>query len=143
MIIFGPGDLYTSVLANCVVEGFAEAVRASQATIVYVTNLMSRPGQTYGMPITAHVDELARYITRLPDHVLVNSSPLPKAIVARYLDEGTHPILNDCVAVPYQVHAADLLATESVTTKAGDVLQRSLIRHDSHKVAALIYKIIE
>lgn len=142
MIIFGPGDLYTSVLANCVVSGFVEAVNVSQAAIVYVTNLMSRPGQTFGMSATAHVNELTRYISRVPDHVLINTTPLPEAIVARYRAEGTHPIVHDCHAMPYQVHATDLLATESVTTKAGDVLVRSLIRHDSHKVAALIRQIL-
>lgn len=141
VIIFGPGDLYTSVIANCVVDGFTEAVAASSASIVYIANLMSRPGQTYGMSVTAHVHELARYLSRLPDHVLVNTTTLPEALVARYQTEGTHPVVNDCTNVPYHVHTLDMLATELVVTKVGDVLTRSLIRHDSYKVAALIHQI--
>jgi uncharacterized cofD-like protein len=141
VIIFGPGDLYTSILANCIVTGFKEAIAKSGASIVYVPNLMSRPGQTFGMTATAHVHELAEYSARMPDHVLVNTTPLPESLVLRYQAEGTHPIEVDFGAVPYQVHASDLLATESVITKAGDTLVRSLIRHDSHKVAALVHSI--
>jgi len=139
VIVFGPGDLYTSIIANCVVDGFKEAVAESNATVVYIPNLMSRPGQTHGMSVGDHVDELARYIARMPDHVLVNTTPLPAALVARYHAEGTYPIENRSVDVPYRVHAHDLLATESVVTKAGDTLMRSLIRHDSHKVAAFLH----
>ena len=46
LIVLGPGDLYTSVLANCVVTGFKEALQASTAKKVYVCNIMSKRGQT-------------------------------------------------------------------------------------------------
>lgn len=42
LIILGPGDLYTSVLANCVVEGAADAIVHSPAKVVYVANLMTK-----------------------------------------------------------------------------------------------------
>jgi uncharacterized cofD-like protein len=141
VIIFGPGDLYTSVLANCVVDGFASALADSPASVVYIANLMSRPGQTFNMSVGEHVAELSRYSGRTPDVVLVNTAPLPAVLIARYSAEGTHPVSMDATSVPYTVYAHDLLATESVVTKAGDVLTRSLIRHDSDKLARRIYSI--
>lgn len=144
VIIFGPGDLYTSVLANCVVDGFKEAVQASRAQVVYVCNLMTRAGQTVGMTAAEHVAELARYIGRMPDEVVVNTTPLPTDVVARYRAEGTHPVVYTTnVNVPYRVHAKDLLATEFIRTESGDTVVRSLIRHDSAKLAAALRAIVE
>ena len=142
VIIFSPGDLYTSVLANCIVNGFTAALLASQARIISIGNLMSRPGQTVGMGAAEHIAELTRYIGRRPDDVLINNTPLPPDIVTRYREEGTGPVPNNCSVGTYTIHAKDLLATESIVTQAGDVLTRSLIRHDSIKVAIAIREII-
>ena len=143
VIIFGPGDLYTSVLANTVVDGFRAAVMASRAEIIYVCNLMSRPGQTNGMHAAEHVRELAAYCGRMPDHVVINTTPLPEAIVVRYAALGTHPILHNCTEEEgYTLYCQDVLATEAITTAEGDILVRSLLRHDSQKLASAIVRII-
>ena len=143
VIIFGPGDLYTSVLANCVVDGFKEAVQASEARIIYVCNLMTRAGQTVGMQASDHVTELARYIGRIPDVVLLNTTLLPADVVVRYEAEGTNPVAHVIDGkASYQVYASDLLATESIRTHTGDTVVRSLIRHDSTKLATAIRTII-
>ena len=142
MIILGPGDLYTSILANCVVQGFKEAVSESSAVIVYACNLMSRPGQTVGMHTAEHCAEIAKYLGRWPDHVLVNTTPFDPVVVARYAREGTHPVENNFQDEPFTIHLKDLVATESVVTIAGDTVARSLIRHDSAKLAEVVYHIL-
>ncbi|HEX6123137.1 MAG TPA: 2-phospho-L-lactate transferase CofD family protein, partial [Ktedonobacterales bacterium] len=48
VLVLGPGDLYTSILPNLLVEGVAEAIRASEAQTVYVCNLMTKHGETDG-----------------------------------------------------------------------------------------------
>ena len=48
MIILGPGDLYTSILPNLLVDGMTEAIAASRAEKVYVCNLMTKHGETDG-----------------------------------------------------------------------------------------------
>ena len=141
LIIFGPGDLYTSILANCVVDGFASAVAKSQAVVVYVSNLMSRPGQTSGMHSAEHAAEIAAYLGRWPDYVLINSAPFPVDILARYNLEKTYPVENNSDTDVCTVHVRDLVATESIVTVAGDVIARSLIRHDSIKLAEAIVEI--
>ena len=142
LIVFGPGDLYTSVLANCVVEGFQEAVGQSKARIVYVANLMTKQGQTTHMNMHDHVAELSRYIGVLPDRVLINNAPLPKDLLRRYEAEGEVPvdIANDNLGD--RAIYADLVATEEIVRTKGDVLKRSLIRHDPHKLAAYLLECI-
>ena len=142
LIVLGPGDLYTSVLANCVVSGVADAIRHSKAHVVYVSNLMTKIGQTTGMGVAEHVAEIARYIGTCPDFVLVNSTALPVDLLERYRKDGEHPVLFNLESKDLAVIPADLLADEIITTVSGDSLKRSLIRHDSRKLARKIMDIL-
>lgn len=135
LLILGPGDLYTSVLANCVVEGAKEAVKNSSAKVVYIANLMTKAGQTSGMGVAEHVMEITRYTGRVPDVVLVNTAPLPLDLLAKYAADQEYPVVFNCETEAYRVVSADLLATEVVQKSSGDILKRSLIRHDSRKLA--------
>lgn len=135
LIILGPGDLYTSVLANCVVEGVAEAITHTPAKVVYVANLMTKLGQTSGLGVAEHVAEITRYTGRTPDVVLVNTTPLPADLLQRYAQDNEFPVTFNCESAEYRIVPADLLAAEVVQKSSGDTLKRSLIRHDSRKLA--------
>ena len=142
LVLLGPGDLYTSVLANVVVPGVETALRDTTAKLVYVTNLMTKQGQTSGMGVAEHVAELTKYIGRKPDVVVINATSLPEDLLATYAQGGEFPVefnyeQDDILFVP-----ADLLASEQVATKSGDTLKRSLIRHDSQKLAQTIVKLL-
>lgn len=138
LIIFGPGDLYTSVLANCVVDGFSEALARSKGKVVYISNLMTKVGQTTGMGVAAHVQELTQYSGRTPDFVFVNTATLPDNLLSRYELEREYPVVVDYESETCKVIARDFLASEEVVRGKGDVLKRSLIRHDPHKLASAI-----
>lgn len=139
LIVFGPGDLYTSILANCVVEGFAAAVQATSARTVFVSNLMTKAGQTTGMSAADHVAELERYLGVTIDHVVQNTDPLPEALLEKYAAEYEFPVSPAVsLASATTLHAQPLLSHEEVVTTAGDTVRRSLIRHDPAKLAAVI-----
>ena len=138
LIVLGPGDLYTSIIANLVVDGFAEALDASQAKVMYVCNLMSRPGQTDGMRTSDYISEITKYCQRLPDCVLVNTAAYSPELLERYAAEHTYPVEYDASCAPCNIVTADLVSTELVKTVAGDTVKRSLIRHDSDTLAALV-----
>ncbi|MCA9361872.1 YvcK family protein [Candidatus Kaiserbacteria bacterium] len=135
LVVLGPGDLYTSVLANCVVAGVADAIRHAPGKVVYIANLMTKLGQTSRMGVAEHVAEIERYTRRTPDAVLVNTSPLPADLVARYAKDSEFPVAFNCESAACRVIPADLLAEAVVQKSSGDVLKRSLIRHDSRKLA--------
>lgn len=142
MIILGPGDLYTSVLANCVVDGVASAIRHSGAKVVYVGNLMTKLGQTTGFGTREHLEEVKKYIGKTPDYMLVNIASYPEDLLNKYAEEKEFPVeyngtIDGCKAIE-----ADLLATEAVQTVKGDVLKRSLIRHDSRRLAQQLLDIV-
>jgi len=142
LIVLGPGDLYTSVLANVVVDGVPEAIRNSKATVAYVCNLMTKLGQTTGMGVQEHLAEISAYIGKVPDVVFVNKTPFPKDLLKKYQADNELSVKMNYAAGECQVITADLLATEVVQTVSGDTLKRSLIRHDSRKLARKIMEIV-
>lgn len=140
MIILGPGDLYTSVLANCVVPGMREALQNTSAQIVYVCNLMTKVGQTNGFTISQHYAEIESYIGRAPDCMLYNTTALPEDLLARYAIEREYPVEIDIDSNPLFI-GLDLLATGVVETVGGDMLRRSFLRHDAQKLARAIMEL--
>ena len=142
LIVLGPGDLYTSVLANCVIDGVADAIRHSSAKVVFVCNLMTKAGQTTDMGVAEHVAEISRYLGRTPDAVLVNTGILPADLLERYANDAEYPVVFNYEAYDCRVIPADMLAGEIIETASGDTLKRSLIRHDPRKLARKIMDIL-
>jgi len=145
LIVIGPGDLYTSVLPNLVVNGIAKAIRTSKGKKLYVVNLMTRFGQTNDLSAKDHVYILQKYIkAKVLDYCLINNSNnFPKGILERYKEEKAHPVLDDLENEnEYKVIRKDFLSSKIYSKNLTDKLKRSLIRHDSDKLAKAIVDLI-
>jgi uncharacterized cofD-like protein len=143
MVVLGPGDLYTSLMANCVVEGVSEAIQASEAKFVFVTNLMTSQGQTHDMTAKDHVEEVLKYVGRAPDTVVVNTAKVSKELLDRYAEAFQYPVVDDMNEVACNIVRADLLDDTPVEKKQGDVLQRSLVRGDAEKMGKVLYDLLQ
>ncbi len=141
LIVIGPGDLYTSLIPNLVVPGVADAICNSKAKKVYIVNLMTKFGQTYGFKASDFVSVIQEYLGNCLDFVLINNTELPKDIIERYIAENDSPVEDDISQVKYNVIRDDFLATESIKKTSGDNLRRSLIRHDSKKLSKTIMEL--
>lgn len=142
IIIFGPGDLYTSILHNLVVEGIPQAILKSSSKKIFISNLMTSMGETTGMNLQDLLNELENYIGgKVIDTVLVNSKELPTEIVKEY-EKGKqlpiNPVLNEDTKSRVKIVKADLLADVAYTQSKSDILQRSILRHDPDKLGALL-----
>jgi uncharacterized cofD-like protein len=74
LIVIGPGSLFTSLLPALLVPGMREAIAASGALVVFVTNVATQAGETEGFDLADHVDALARHgAGHLPHIVLANN----------------------------------------------------------------------
>lgn len=144
LIVIGPGDLYTSLIANLVVDGISEAIRDSKAKKIYVVNLMTKYGQTFGFNANEHVKEIEKYLGgAVLDYVLLNTSSLPADIVALYQEENDYPVKDDLKGKHYQIEKVELLSPLAYQKVEGDSLRRSLIRHDSEKLARAVMDIAQ
>jgi uncharacterized cofD-like protein len=142
VVVLGPGDMYTSILANCIIGGVSEALCSSSAKIVYVSNLMSRSGQTNGMGTREYLSEINRYVGKYPEYMVVNTAPFRQDLLEVYHKEGEHEALHNYLEKETEVIPGDFVAQDDVILAKGDVLKRSLIRHDPHKLARAIMQLI-
>lgn len=143
LIIIGPGGFYTTIIANLVTSGIKEAICKSRAKKIFILNLMTEIGQTYKFSATKFLNVLDEYLpTSILDFVLINKEPIPPKILARYREVDAEPVINDFPAeTPYKVISADLLSPKRIKREKGDLLARSLVRHDPDKIAKLCVKI--
>ena len=142
LVILSPGDLYTSLIPNLLVDGVSKALRETGAKKALVVNLMNKLGQTTQFKVSDYLRELKRFIGKdVFDYVLVNSSKVPEDLIKLYEQEGDS-VQNDLKS-DSRVIAADLLSSEIVQSQKTDALKRSLLRHDSQKLANELMKIVD
>ena len=143
-IIAGPGDLYTSTLANIIVSGIPEAIRQSRGKYIFINNLMTKKGQTHWMKASDLVNEVTKYSGRKPDFVLMNSGKVLANTLRRYSRKHEYQIKDDMgEGDGYQVLRKDIVSNDEFIKQKGDDLDRSLIRHDAKELGELLYKLFK
>jgi uncharacterized cofD-like protein len=147
MIILSSGDLFTSVIANLIVDGISEAVKVSKAKVLYVQNLMSKYSQTNNFKAGDYIHEFEKYIgKRRIDYCLIhNNSEFNKKALKRYEEEKAFPVVDDLDTLPgssLKVIRKNLVSKEVFEKDKSDKLQRSFIRHDSDKLAKVIVSLL-
>lgn len=142
-IVMGPGDIYSNIIANILVDGIAEAINESKAEKIYVTNLMTRYNQTHGFKATDFASEIEKYLGGKLDYVIVNNAPLSDEINNKYSDEKWFMVEDDISGEEGYKVIRDKVWMEGKEYKrvSSDVVPRSFIRHDPEKIAELIVKI--
>lgn len=148
LIVLGPGDFYTNTISNLVIGGVCEAMKKSKGKLVFIVNLMTKYGEAYNYKVSDYLRDLARYIplTRLDVVLINNDTDYPKKALEKYIDERSIPVEDDLRAFPLpdgvRVVRAALVSKHEVVPDKGDVLKRSMIRHDSIKLANHLLKCI-
>jgi uncharacterized cofD-like protein len=135
-ITLGPGDLFTSLLPNLVVKGVPEAIRESEAKKIYICNLMTKPGETYGMTGEDHVEQVIKYLGGdFLDYIIFSKSPIPKKVISQYKKMHQAPVrLGDKHKMKKLTKAKVIMADITST--------EDRVRHDSYKLAKVINDIM-
>jgi uncharacterized cofD-like protein len=129
LVIIGPGDLYTSLIPNLLVEGMPKALNATKAKVLYVTNCMTKPGETNGFAASDFIKAAAEYLpANTIDYAAINTTkPVPSRLKA-YAQENSWPV---------QVDESNL-GPNPVPLYADLLQAKGLMRYDIEKVATLI-----
>jgi len=123
VIVIGPGDLYSSILPNLVVEGVSKAINASKAKKVYICNLMTKWGETNDFTASEHVKEMLKYLGGKLDFVVCNNHIVKdNKLLDTYAREKAFPVIVDKKAIE---KLGVRVIEENVVTEP------VLIRHDS------------
>lgn len=135
LIVIGPGSLYTSILPNLLVPKIGDAVSRSKAKKVYICNLMTQAGETHDFTASDHVKVLYEHLNYpFIQTILVNNQEIPEEIKKRYEEEMAQPVEFDWERL--KELGLEVL-TESIVSFDGHI-----IRHDTKKVAEILYQIL-
>ncbi len=144
IIVIGPGDLYTSIIPNLLVNGVPEAIKKSKGKKIFVMNLMTKYGQTTNYSAKDHINDLEKYLGRgIIDSVLINSKKPRKSTLSWYEEFEEHPVADDLGKTNrFTLIRKNLIRDVIVKAAPNDALRRSIIRHDPEKLATEIMNII-
>ncbi len=150
-IILGPGDLYTSTLPNLLVPGIADAIARSSAQKIFITNIMTKLGQTDGFKASDFVRVITEYLTqkggeKIKATVLINTKKPSTELLSRYRKEKAafvEPDIAKIETADVRVIARPLIANGVFKKEKGDALARSFVRHDAEKTSELIWELIK
>ncbi len=93
LIVMGPGSLYTSIIPNLLVPGIVEAICASKAPKVYISNVMTQSGETDSYTAAQHLQSIIKHGGKeCIDHILVHGSPISEQVKENYANEGAYPV---------------------------------------------------
>lgn len=132
-IIIGPGSLYTNVIPNLLVNGVAKAIKEQPAIKVYISNIMTEPGQTDNYGVAEHLNAIIEHCGKgIVDYCIYDTGEIIPEIIKKYNMDGQ-----------------DLVEPNIDKLKGIKFLQRNLatvtdgyIRHDANLVAASIIELI-
>ncbi len=150
MVIIAPGNLYGSIAPALIVPGVGEALQKTDAFCVYVSNLVTKPGQTDGYMVTDFADEIERLAGgQFLDGVLFNTEQPSDDLLHRYAKEGELRVEYDSELLnnaTYIAAGADLIAGKlwkNINKTDPISAHRTLIRHDSDATAKALIELYE
>ena len=129
IVVIGPGDSYTSIIPNLIVEGMRDALRESGGKKVFVCNLMTKWGETNDYDASDIARELLRYSgLEIFDYAICNTETMDPELVKAYAREKKYP-----------VRSGDELQKYAKNVITGNFFSESdIARHDSAKLAKVI-----
>ena len=134
-IVIGPGSLYTNVIPNLLVKGVAKAIKESKAFKIYVSNLMTEPGQTDNYTLSEHIKAINEHAGKgIIEYCMYDTGEIIPEYIRKYNMEGSELVEQD---------------TSKVKVEGVYLIQRKLshiengyIRHNPDAIAASIIQLI-
>lgn len=148
VVVIAPGNLYCSLAPALIVDGMKKALKLTEAKIVCIANLVTKPDQTDGFDVSTHVKEVERLIGAkgIIDYVIYNTDEPTKRVYDKYIRDSELLLpfdLDHLESEHYIALGMPLIDKTPVSQDKNDAVShvRSLIRHDSDRVAREIMKI--
>jgi uncharacterized cofD-like protein len=136
LIILSFWDLYTSIIPNLLVKWIPEAIKKSNAKVVYFCNLMTKKWETTDFEAIDFVNAIEKYLWKdILDYVVINNGHVNEKLVEKYKQyEKKKPVKVKNLKVfrwkPYKVIERDLLH------------ESEFVRHSYDKVASVVDEIV-
>ncbi|MDO4869801.1 MAG: YvcK family protein [Bacillota bacterium] len=133
LIIMSPGSLYTSIIPHLIAPDIRAAIEKTSAPIMYISNLVTQPGETDDYSVADHVRVLDQYLgNRKVDVVIANCGKVDLEISDVYRTKE-HKSVVELDEDSIEELDAEIIADDIVHIDNGS------IRHDELKTAHLVF----
>lgn len=134
LIIFSMGSLYTSILPNIICREVKEAFQKTKAPIMYLSNIVTQPGETDGFTVGDHVKLLNRYLdAKKVDVVIASNTKISEAMAKKYeTEEQKDPVLID-------YEELEKIGVELIEEDLMIIDEDNTLKHNSLKLSSLIF----
>ncbi len=132
-IVIGPGSLYTNVIPNLLVNGVAKAIKESTGLKVYISNIMTEPGQTDEYSVSDHLNAIIEHCGKgIVDYCIYDTGEVVPEFIKRYNLEGQDLVIPD----------VDKVKGITFLQRNLSMISNGCIRHDPELVAESIIGLI-
>ncbi len=113
IITIGPGDLYSSSIPCVLMGGMAEALCKTKSKKIFITNTMTKLGETNGYSVLDFTNQMEKYMGCPLDFVIYNAEIPDKKRLAEYKKE--EPSVIELVKVDKNLPPKKFIATKILT----------------------------
>lgn len=134
-IIIGPGSLYTNVIPNLLIKNVSKAIQDSKAKKIYISNIMTEPGQTDYFSLYDHIKAILDHArNKIIDYCIYDTGEVVPEYIKMYNKKGADLVEQD-------VKKIKELGIK-VVQRNFSVVDGENIRHDPDLVADSIIELI-
>ena len=134
-VILGPGSLYTSIIPNLLVKEIRNALYKTKAIRIYVSNIMTQPGESDNYTVDDHIKAINRHAKgKVVDYVLVNTGKISSELELRYHNDNSNMVIIN----EEEIKKLGVGVIRSDFVKIG----KGHIRHDTDKLATILVETI-
>lgn len=134
-IIIGPGSLYTNVIPNLLIRNVAKTIRDSKAFKIYVSNIMTEPGNTDDYDVSEHIDAIIAHAgQKIVDYCICDNGDIIPEFLRKYSKKGSSLVNID----------TPKLRGKGIRVIKGDLscVSGEYIRHNPDELAKIIIELI-
>lgn len=134
-VILGPGSLYTSIIPNLLVREITEALDKTKALRIYVSNIMTQPGESDNYGVKDHIEAIHRHAKcKVVDYVIVNIGKISSELEEKYQKDNS-------IMVNINEKEVTKLGIEVIKSDFVKI-HKGYVRHDEDKLAAILLETI-
>ncbi len=137
LIIFSPGSLFTSILPHLIAPQVKEALKKTKAPLMYVSNLVTQPGETENFALSDHLNVLNSNLNaRKIDYVIANNTDVDDTVESRYFETEKKQV------VELDRDKTQEMGAEIIEGNVLRIDENGKIRHDAVRTAFLVFQLM-
>lgn len=130
-VILSMGSIFTSIIPNLINKEIIDAIDNSKTKVIYVSNMVTQPGETDNFTVSDHVNLLNSYLGKKKiDVVIANNKKIDENILKKYqTSEQKEQVVLD----------RENLTNVNLIEDDYFIIENNMVRHDALKVAFNIF----